>query len=211
MNEVNEQQPREDLFKPEKVSYIRWVPFAVWLAACIAGGILSAWALGFFTHDSFVRTNATFLYLGFLFLGLLLGIYLGLGRAPSLQGVVSTLLVFVGVLVVLGGVAVFVSDMSVSEQQTIGMCLSCLGIYSIIGAAGGLVIRALPPSVGQEIKDMYLQLSKMLLELTLEYEKEIDNTKKERLKGDIAILQRILSSTPIEDTGSEIGFRRIPG
>ncbi|MBN1288020.1 MAG: hypothetical protein JXA49_00090 [Actinobacteria bacterium] len=211
MDESNGQVPKGTRPGLEKAKLARWVPFVAWLKVCVLVGVGSAWALGFFKSNSFIRSNATFLYLGFLFLGLLLGIYLGVGRAPSIQGVISTLIVFIGVLVILGGAAVFVSGMDVLEQQTIGMCLSCLGIFTIIGAAAGLIMRVLPPSVAKDIRDKYLQLSMMLLELTLEYEEESDNTRKDRLKGDIAILQRILSSTPIEDTGSEIGFRRITG
>ncbi|MBN2169204.1 MAG: hypothetical protein JW738_08165 [Actinobacteria bacterium] len=211
MDESNGQTPGGQVREIRKQTFSRWIPFIASLKVCVLVGVGAVWALGFFKSSSFIRSNATFLYLGFLFLGLLLGIYLGVGRAPSIQGVVSTLIVFIGVLVILGGAAVFVSGMDVLEQQTIGMCLSCLGIFTIIGAAVGLIMRTLPPSVAKDIRDKYLQLSMMLLELTLEYEEEADTARKDRLKGDIAILQRILSSTPIEDTGSEIGFRRITG
>lgn len=190
---------------------IEWLPFALWILGCLIFGVLISVMLGFFKSDSFVRTNATFLYLGFIFLGLLLGIYIGISRTPAVQGVVSSLLVFIGGLIIIGGATIFISDMYVSQQQAIGMCFSCLGAYTIIGAAMGLIIKTQSPSLSRDIRDKYLYLSMLLLELTHQYEVESDNTRKERLKGDIAILQRVLSSTPVEDTGSEIGFRRIQG
>jgi hypothetical protein len=164
------------------------------------------------------------LYTGFAALGLLVGLFTGLSKTPVVQGVLSSILVFVSGLIVAGGTSILIADLKTTQQQAVGVCLTSLAAFAIIGALFGIGLREwFPISAAQrtllkeqarivhqrnEIIAGYLRHVKRL-------ESTQDDHEQEELLAEIRLFQQALSvstiGVPIAQPEQETGIVETEG
>jgi hypothetical protein len=172
---------------------LRYKRIAAWLLTCAVLSAVVLWIMGFFYYSgtkespvvfkSMVYNNPTYLFLGFGFIGLMIGFYTGFSDKPDwTASMTKTIELIMGLVIVTGATSLVLFEATPHQLRIIGGCLAMLAAFAIIGAGFGFVLRTQWPVSPEEE-----------LLLNAKYENEV---KLQHLQRDFFILQEKLEGNP---------------